>query len=115
MMAGQDVNTPWVGLAEALASLRHDLETAWAAGRPTGGGPNIRFKVDPIELTIQIGASSETGGKAGVKWYVLALGADHSRERSSTQTLSMRLTPILVNEEDVPLPKARQHISDTSA
>lgn len=114
-MAGQDANSPWVGLAEALASLRQDLETAWAQGRPADGGPSIRFKIDPIELTIQIGASHETQGTAGVKWYILALGADHSREHTSTQTLSMRLTPVLVNKEDVPLPKSRQHISDTGA
>jgi hypothetical protein len=111
-MARPDENPAWVGLAEALAALREDLEKAWAEGRPAGGKPGVRFKVDPIDLTIQIGATHDTKGTAGVKWHILALGVDHSRERTSTQTLTMRLTPVLVDEQDRPLPKARQLIAD---
>jgi hypothetical protein len=111
-MAGQEENRNWVGLAEALAALREDLETAWADGKPADGGPGVRFKIDPIELTIHIGATHSTTGTAGVRWHILALGGDHSRERTSTQTLTMRLTPVLVDEHDIPLPKNKQYIRD---
>lgn len=114
-MTEKDEGQAWVGLAEALAALREDLETAWANGRPADGGPGVRFRIDPIELTIQIGATHSAKSTAGVKWHILALGGDRSRERASTQTLTMRLTPTLVDEKDTPLPENQQYIGDTGA
>jgi hypothetical protein len=72
----------------------------------------VKFKIDPIELTIQIGATHATTGTAGVKWHILALGGNHSRERASTQTLTMRLTPVLVDDQGVALPKNKQLMGD---
>jgi hypothetical protein len=113
-MPDQDVTHGWVGLSEALTALREDLETAWGDGTPTDGKPvGVRFKIDPFVLTIQIGATRASKGSVGVKWHILALGGDHAREHSSTQTLKIRLTPLLVDEQGKPLPENRQHISDS--
>lgn len=113
-MAENDARHDWVGLSEALTALRGDLEAAWGDGKPANGQPvGVRFKIDPIELTIQIGATRATKGSAGVKWHILALGGDHSREATSTQILKMRLTPILVDEQGAPLPDHRQHMGDS--
>jgi Trypsin-co-occurring domain 2 len=111
-MARSDDNPAWVGLAEALAALREDLENAWAQGQSASGKPGVRFKIDPIDLTIQIGATYDTKGAAGVKWHILALGVDHSHERTSMQTLTMRLSPVLVDELGTPMPKTKQLVTD---
>jgi hypothetical protein len=113
-MAEGDDRHGWVGLSEALTALRADLEEAWGDGTPRDGKPvGVRYKIDPIELTIEIGATRASKGSAGVKWHILALGGDHSREASSTQTLKMRLTPLLVDKQGTPLPDDHQHMGDS--
>ena len=40
----------WVGLPEAIESLRADLAQAWLDGQ----GRRVRFRVEPVELTVQV-------------------------------------------------------------
>lgn len=98
----------WVGLPEAIESLRADLAAAWWDGKQR----RIRFRVEPVELTVQVGVTKTGKGSAGVKWHVLALGGERSKEEATTQILKLRLTPVLFDEQGNQMPEGEQFISD---
>ena len=75
-----------VGLAEAVESMRAELMKAVEAGKDQP----MQFSVEPIELTAQVGVTKEADGKIG--WNLLGIGG--SWESASTQTLTLRLTPV---------------------
>jgi hypothetical protein len=76
-----------IGLASAVEALRRELAEALDAGRDQ----DIQFGLEPIELTVQAAVSKEANGKIG--WKILGLGGSY--ESASTQTLRLRLTPML--------------------
>lgn len=110
-MAEDAADGGWVGLPEAIESLREDLAMAWWDGKQR----RIRFRVEPVELTVQVGVTRSSKGSAGVKWYVLTLGGERSREAVATQTLKLRLSPVLFDDEGNVLPEEEQFISDRDA
>jgi hypothetical protein len=80
-----------VGLSSAIQALRTELLRAI----DSGGDPRMRFKLAPIELTLQVAVTNEAGGKIG--WNVLGLGGSH--ESATTQTLKLRLEPAWRQED----------------
>ncbi len=76
-----------IGLASAVEALRRELAEALDAGRDQ----DIQFGLEPIELTVQAVVSKEANGKIG--WQILGLGGAY--ESARTQTLTLRLTPML--------------------
>jgi Trypsin-co-occurring domain 2 len=103
-----DGNSGWVGLSEAIEALRAALLAAWWDGQRH----RVRFRVEPVELTMQVGVTRIGKGAAGIKWHVLALGGERSKEAASTQTLKLRLAPVLFDEQGNVLAEAEQLISD---
>jgi hypothetical protein len=101
-------NDGWVGLPEAIESLRADLAAAWWDGRQH----RVRFRVDPVELTVQVGVTKTGKGAAGIKWQILTLGGERSKEVATTQTLKLRLTPVLFDDQGKKLAKDEQLVSD---
>ncbi len=97
----------WVGLTEAIEALRAALVEAWWDGQHR----QVRFRVEPVELTMQIGVTRTGKGAAGISWHVLALGGERSREAATTQTLKLRLAPVLFDERGNVLAQAEQLIS----
>ena len=85
----------WVGLPEAIESLRADLAQAWWDGQRQP----LRFRVEPVELTVQVGLTRTIKGTGGVKWYVLTIGGEKKRETVTTQTLKLRLTPVIFDKD----------------
>ncbi len=75
-----------VGLAVAIAALRGELLTAMDEGADAA----MRFKLAPVELSLQVAVTIEGGGKIG--WHVLGLGASYTS--ATTQTLVLRLEPL---------------------
>lgn len=102
-----DDGAGWVGLTEAIEALRASLEEAWAAGQ----GKRVRFRIEPVELTVQAGVTRTGKGSVGVVWNVLTLGGERSKETVSTQTLTLRLTPELFDERGRTLPLSEQLIA----
>jgi hypothetical protein len=98
----------WVDLSDAIAALRRDLSNAWWDGR----NKRVRFKVEPVELTVQVGVTRTGKGQAGVKWHILALGGERSRENTATQTLRLRLAPVFYDDGGRRLADGDQLISD---
>ena len=81
-------------MAEALIALREDLMAAWWEGE--GADRRLRFKIaEPIDLTIQAAVTNDIEGHAGVKWWLLDVGGGASHTAVSTQTLHLRLAPVM--------------------
>ena len=75
-----------VGLAEAIKALRTELLTAMDEGQDAA----MRFRLQPVDLTLQVAVTKDAGGKIG--WHVLGLGASYTS--ATTQTLGLRLEPL---------------------
>jgi Trypsin-co-occurring domain 2 len=97
-----------VELGEAIEALREALVRAWWDGRNS----RVRFRVEPVELTVQVGVTRTGKGTAGIRWNVLALGGERSRERAVTQTLKLRLAPLVFDDQGNVLAESEQFVSD---
>lgn len=93
-------------LAEALIALRNSLLRV----QEDGNGRDIKFRIEYVDLTIQASVTKARKGSAGVKWHVLSLGGELSGEQQGVQTLNLRLSPVLF-ENDHPLADDSQYIS----
>jgi hypothetical protein len=94
----------WVDLSVAIAALRRDLAAAWQEGR----AKRVRFKFEPLDLTVQAGVTRTGKGEAGVKWHILTLGGVKSKETTVTHTLHLRLSPVYYGDDDKRLPSDEQ-------
>ena len=83
-----------VGLADAIGALRDELMQAWTSGQHE----RLRFKPRPVELTVQVAVTSAGTGRAGIRWWLVELGGDVSRESVMTQTLKLLLDPVMYDE-----------------
>jgi hypothetical protein len=79
------------GLADAIEALRAELMEAVGKGE----GHPMRFKIEPIDLTLQ--AVVTTGGDGKVGWGVLGIGAE--RRSETTQLLNVHLRPVWQSED----------------
>lgn len=84
-------DSPEIGLAEMIASLRRELQTALAAGQVEA----VRFDVDKIELELKVGLSRKQGADAGVAFWVLKAGARIDASQDTMHTFKLSLTPVL--------------------
>lgn len=97
-----------VELAAAIEALRSTLvRAAW-----DGESKRVRFRLEPVELTVQVGVTRTGKGSAGISWHVLSLGAEKSKQAVTTQTLTLRLTPVLFDEHGQPLADGDQLVDD---
>jgi hypothetical protein len=78
-----------VGLADAIANIRRELERATVEGHNSV----IGFEPGPVELEFEVGFQTTTEGEAGVRVYVLTLGAKAQAEKSGIHRLKLTLTP----------------------
>jgi hypothetical protein len=87
-----------VGLADAIGALRDELTRAWSSGQRE----RLRFKPAPVELTVQVAVTSAGKGRTGIKWWLIELGGEVSRESVVTQTLKLSLDPVLYDDQGLP-------------
>jgi Trypsin-co-occurring domain 2 len=107
-LTNESVNGDWASLSDAIEALRDDLAKAWYDGRKH----QVRFKIEPVELTVQVGVTRTGEGSAGIKWHVLTLGGQRKHETAATQTLTLRLQPVFYEENGRRLAGGQQQISD---
>ncbi len=95
-----------IPLSEMLIELRSELDQA----QREGDGKSMRFRVEAIDLELQITASEagEVGG--GFKFWVLNGDAKGAIAEQSIQKLHLKLNPIAVDDDGRPLGPA--NISD---
>lgn len=100
-----------VPLSTAIGALRDELTRAWWDGRDR----SVRFKPSPVELTLQVAVTSAGTGRAGVKWWLIELGGEVSRESVVTQTVKVTLEPKMFDEDGEPLEFLIDAADDESA
>lgn len=75
-----------LGLAETMEALRAELAEA-AAGRESG----LQFPIEGVELEFHVGVTRSGEGNAGVRFWVVELGAAGSYAREDLQTVRITL------------------------
>lgn len=100
-----------VEISAAIEALRAALVRSWVEG----GNSRVRFKLEPVELTVQVGVTRTGKGSAGIKWHILSLGGERTKEAQNVQTLKLRLAPVLFDDEGAELSEEEQFISDAEA
>jgi hypothetical protein len=93
-MGARVADKDMASLSDAIEALRDDLAKAWFDGQDS----RVRFKVEPVELTVQVGITKTGEGSAGIKWHILTLGGTRRHESVTTQTLKLRLQPVFYDE-----------------
>ena len=83
-----------VPLSAAIAALRDELTRAWWDGQQQ----SLRFKPSPVELTLQVAVTWEGKGTGGVRWWLIELGGEVSRQSAVTQTVKVTLEPKIFDE-----------------
>lgn len=84
-----------VPLAAAIAALRAELTQAWTDSQNQA----LRFRVAPVELTLEAAVTWTGKGTAGIKWWLLELGGEVSREKAVTQTIKLTLDPVTLDRD----------------
>ena len=84
-----------VPLAAAIRALRAELMQAWTDAQ----GQSLRFKVAPVELTLEVAVTWTGKGTAGIKWWLLEAGGEVSREKAVTQTIKLTLDPVTLDAQ----------------
>jgi len=97
-----------VDLADAIEALRAALVQAMRGGEHS----RVRFRVEPVELTVHVGVTRTGTGSAGVRWHVLTLGGERSRQAEATQTLKVRLAPVFFDEGGREMASGEQLVTD---
>ena len=83
------MESSWVGLADAVSALRSELVAAMAEGE----GQRLGFELDAVEMEFLFEVSKEGAGEAGIKFYVISLGAKGGVSSGSTHRVKLTLTP----------------------
>ncbi len=79
------MDSPLVGLADAIEALRDGLTEAITRGEHKP----MRLALEPIELTLQAVVTKGANGKIG--WSVIGVGGKYDTAR--TQTVTLKLSP----------------------
>ncbi len=78
-----------VGLADAVRALRSELTTAMAEAE----GQRVQFELDAVEMEFLLEVSKEGGADAGIKLWVISLGAKGGVSSGSTHRVKLSLSP----------------------
>ncbi len=79
-----------IALAEMIEQLRHELQKAVRAGKDE----DIRFKLGEVTLEAQVEVTKEGDAKAGVKFWVVDVGAAGKASKAVTQKIVLKLQPV---------------------
>jgi Trypsin-co-occurring domain 2 len=79
-MVDADGNLP--SLAETIAAVRRELSSA----QTDGAGQAIQFRTGQVELEFEVAVTRTGGGEAGVRVWVLTLGAKGELQPVNPQT-----------------------------
>jgi Trypsin-co-occurring domain 2 len=86
-----------IPLTDAVSQLRGELERAIVHAE----GERLKFEAIDVTMEFQVGVTRTGEGHAGLKFWVLELGGGRSRENATTQTVGLRLKPVLADGRPV--------------
>lgn len=78
-----------IGLAEAIRRVRAELVDA----RREGEGEDLRFRLGDVQLQFEVQMTREGAGEAGIKLWVVSVGAKGGVTNAQTHTVTMSLVP----------------------
>ena len=78
-----------VGLADAIRRVRAELVDA----RREGEGKDLRFRLGEVQLEFGVQVSREGAGEAGIKLWVVSVGAKGGVTSGETHTVTVSLVP----------------------
>ncbi|MEU9121087.1 trypco2 family protein [Streptomyces sp. NPDC048506] len=91
-----------IELADLLTSLRSEINRA----RIDAAGEDVRFRVNSIDLEVQVEVEKSGEAGAGVKFWVLSIGGKGSAKSTQTHVVKLSLTaetdtggPVLTSDE----------------
>ncbi len=85
-----------IELAEAIQQLREQLATAVIEGKDE----RLRFGLESVELELQVTATREGGGEAGLKLWIIDAKASGKVASESLQKVKLVLKPQLDGSRD---------------
>ncbi|MFE7354478.1 trypco2 family protein [Streptomyces sp. NPDC057543] len=77
-----------IELAELLASLRSEINRA----RLEADNQDVKFRIDSIDLELQVAVEKSAEGNAGVRFWVVSLGGKATAKSTQTHTVKLSLT-----------------------
>ena len=78
-----------IGLADAIGRVRAELIEAQRKGE----GQDLRFRLGEVQLEFQVELTREGGGEAGIKVWVVSVGAKGTVTSGRTQTVTVTMVP----------------------
>jgi Trypsin-co-occurring domain 2 len=78
-----------VGLADAVRELRAELLAAMSEAE----GQRLGFELDAVEMEFLVEVSREGSGDAGIKFWVVSVGAHGGVSSGATHRVTLTLSP----------------------
>ena len=78
-----------IGLAEAIGRVRGEL----AEARREGEGRDLRFRLGEVQLQFEVALTREGAGEAGIKLWVVSVGAKGSVTSGRMHMVTVSLVP----------------------
>jgi Trypsin-co-occurring domain 2 len=78
-----------IGLAEAIGRVRAELEDA----RVRGEGQDLQFRLDEVALEFAVELKREGGAEAGIKLWVVSVGAKGKVSSAHTNKVTVSMVP----------------------
>jgi Trypsin-co-occurring domain 2 len=99
-----------IGLAEAIAEVRAELEQAIKEGKNS----KIGFRAGSVELDFEVGFTKTRGIDGGLRLSVLSLGGKGERSSAATHRVKVVLTPVSRDSRkgDMKVPQTRLSYED---
>jgi hypothetical protein len=79
-----------IELSVMLGQLREELQAAQLQGT----GSDLKFRIEDIEIELQIGTTKGGKGGGGVKFWVYNAEAEVNASQAKTQKLKLKLKPV---------------------
>jgi hypothetical protein len=76
-------------LADAVRALREELSSAMAVSTDE----DLRFEVGTVTMEFAVAVTADTKAHAGVKFWVVDVGAEGGLSRLASHTVTLELTP----------------------
>lgn len=86
-----------IGLGDALQALRREITESMLGS----AHELVRFRVESVELELQVTATRTGGGEGGVKFWILTAGAKREVESSSVQKVTLHLSAVTADGGEV--------------
>ncbi|MFC9928882.1 trypco2 family protein [Streptomyces sp. NPDC127190] len=87
-----------IELSDLLASLRSEIETA----RAEADGKDVRFRIESLDLELQVAVEKSKQAKGGVKFWVLSGEASGGSKNTRTHVIKLRLSAETYDEHGQP-------------